>query len=469
MDAPGTDISVVLPIFNEVASLRPLMDEIRAALDPTGRTYEILCCDDGSADGSQQVLREIAAQDARVKVIAFARNFGQTAALDAGFQAAQGRVIVPMDADLQNDPADIPRLLARLEQDADAVSGWRVNRQDAYWTKTLPSRLANHLVSWTTGVDLHDYGCTLKAYRADVLKEFRLYGEMHRLIPAYVAWAGGRVVEMPVNHRERRFGTTKYNLSKTVRLLLDLVTVRFLLSYSTKPLYFMGKWGLLTLGTGFLTFLWVLLKKVIWGHPLYTDPFFLVSVFLLMAGGQFVLTGLLAELSMRTYFESRGKAPWRVRWGVNLGDRFPPPPAEDPARRPPPPPAPGTPAVGNPAPAGPRPTSAQPVVGFARPASVTSRHPASGFALPPSQAPAPSAPPVEAAQPATPGPAAPPPEAPAPSLDALAEDLARAMPPVPRPPSGPIRRATSAFVPPTPTPMPAPAPSPGQPPPDGRG
>lgn len=488
MGSPDLDLSVVLPVFNEVASLRPLMDEIRAALDPTGRSYEVICCDDGSTDGSQQMLRELAAQDGRIKVLAFARNFGQTAALDAGFQIARGRVVVPMDADLQNDPADIPRLLARLEQDAEAVSGWRVSRKDSYWTKTLPSRLANHLVSWTTGVELHDYGCTLKAYKADVLKEFRLYGEMHRLIPAYVAWAGGRVVEMPVNHRERRFGTSKYNLSKTVRLLLDLVTVRFLLSYSTKPLYFMGKYGLLTLGVGFLTFLWVLVKRLVWGHPLYTDPFFLVSVFLLMAGGQFVLTGLLAELSMRTYFESRGKAPWRIRWAVNVGDQFPAPPVEDTSRRTPPASAAVSQTGSHARPSGAYPivSAAQPVVSAARPTSAqpalatpphpappqapapagdarstTNRHPLSGFALPPAAAMDPSQAPRAATPVADP--------AVAPTIDApLSFDLPAAPGTPPAPPpgtpastppgAGPVRRATSAFVPRTPTPAPGPSP-----------
>ena len=335
MEAASPEISIVLPVFNEAGSLHPLVAEIRATMDQLNRSYEVVCCDDGSTDGSQDILRELASRDPRIKVVAFARNFGQTAALDAGFRAASGRIIVPMDSDLQNDPADIPRLLARLDADTDAVSGWRVNRQDAFFTKTLPSRVANVLVSLVTGVELHDYGCTLKAYRSEVLRDFRLYGEMHRLIPAYVKWAGGRVVEIPVNHRPRRFGRSKYTLAKTIRLLLDLMTVRFLLSYSTKPLYFIGKSGLLAIGLGSLSFVWTLFKKLWWGEPLYTDPFFAKSIFLGLAGVQFLLVGLLAELSMRTYFESQDKPPYLVRWSLNLGSNAPPPLRDRASRRPP--------------------------------------------------------------------------------------------------------------------------------------
>jgi len=313
------DLSLVIPVFNEEESLRPLHREIRAALDPTGWSYEVLFCDDGSRDRSPEVLRELAAEDPRVRVLVLARNYGQTAALDAGFHHASGEVVVPLDADLQNDPADIPDLVRRMHQErADVVSGWRRSRRDPFWTKTLPSRIANRLVSWVTRVPLHDYGCTMKAYRAEFLREVRLYGEMHRLIPAYVAWAGGRVVEQEVHHRSRQFGRSKYNLSKTLRLLLDLLTVRFLLGYTAKPLYFIGKYGVLTLALGTLCFGWVLVKKAIWGEPLYTDPFFPVSIFLLLAGGQILMSGLLSELLMRTYFESQGKTPWRLRATWNL-------------------------------------------------------------------------------------------------------------------------------------------------------
>lgn len=314
-------VSIVLPVYNEIESIDPLFDQIYATMNATGRPWELICCDDGSTDGTRAKLLEKAAVDDRVKLIFFARNFGQTAALDAGFRAAAGEIIIPMDADLQNDPADIPKLLKRLEEGADLVSGWRANRRDNFLTKTLPSRIANTLVvSRVTGVKLNDYGCTLKAYRASFLKQFHLYGEMHRLIPAYVKWAGGTVVEEKVNHRPREFGKSKYNLSKTFRLILDLITVRFLLGYSTKPLYFIGKYGLLAISLGCLSLTWTVVKKILWGFPLYTDPFFLASIFLFLAGFQFLFSGLLAELSMRTYYESQDKTPYMVSRTVNLTD-----------------------------------------------------------------------------------------------------------------------------------------------------
>ncbi|HNZ03897.1 MAG TPA: glycosyltransferase family 2 protein [Myxococcota bacterium] len=314
------DVSIVLPVFNEVESIEPLFAEIQDVMSKSGRTWEVIACDDGSTDGSRELLLKKAGQDERLKLIVLMRNFGQTAALDAGFRAASGDIIVPMDADLQNDPADIPRLIARLEEGADLVSGWRANRRDSFLTKTLPSMIANKLVvSRVTGVRLHDYGCTLKAYRASFLKQFHLYGEMHRLIPAYVKWAGGRVTEEKVNHRARKFGRSKYNLSKTFRLILDLMTIRFLLGYSTKPLYFMGKYGLLAILLGTMSMTWTVIKKILWWeNPLYTDPFFIVSIFLFIAGFQFLFSGLLAELSMRTYYESQDKPPYVIARKVNL-------------------------------------------------------------------------------------------------------------------------------------------------------
>lgn len=332
MAAHKTDISVVLPVFNEALTLRELHREILSAVEPMGRSFEVIYCDDGSTDGSLAELGAIAAEDSRVRVISFARNYGQTAALDACFRAATGAIVVPMDADLQNDPADIPKLIARVEAGADVASGWRVNRQDAFLTKVFPSRIANGLVSRVTGVPLHDYGCTLKAYRASVLADFRLYGEMHRLIPAYAKWAGGKVVEEPVNHRPRRAGRSKYTLTKSVRLVLDLFTVRFLLQYSTKPMYFIGKWALAAIGLGTASFAWTVAKRLLWGQPLYTDPFFLVGLFLVLSGFQFLAVGLLAELAMRNYHESCGKPPYLVRTRINARDgERPDVPAEGPA------------------------------------------------------------------------------------------------------------------------------------------
>lgn len=318
MDEQSPDISVILPVFNEAENLRELYGEIVSVMTEMGRPFEVIFCDDGSRDGSLDILRDLASQDPRVRVISFARNYGQTAALDAGFRAARGRIVIPMDADRQNDPADIPRLIRRLEEGYDVVSGWRHQRQDAFWTKTLPSRVANRIVSWVTGVDLHDYGCTLKAYRASILKDIRLYGEMHRLIPAYVHWAGGKVTEIPVRHRPRTAGVSKYNLSKSVRLVLDLLTVRFLLGYSTKPLYFIGRYGLLSCGLGAVSMTWTVIKKLIWREPLYTDPFFLAAIFLFLAGFQFLFFGLLAEMNMRIYYETSGRPAYQVKARINF-------------------------------------------------------------------------------------------------------------------------------------------------------
>jgi glycosyltransferase involved in cell wall biosynthesis len=325
MEGEKPEISVVLPVFNERENLQPLLTEITSVLEGMGLPFEIVACDDGSIDGSQDILRGVAQRDNRVKVIMFSRNFGQTAALDAGFRVAKGNVIIPMDADGQNDPNDIPKLLRKLDEGYDAVSGWRKERKDPFFTKILPSRIANKLVSWVTSVNIHDYGCTLKAYRADVLQRVRLYGEMHRLIPAYIGWAGGHVTEVEVNHRPRLKGKSKYNLSRTLRLILDLMTINFLLAYSTKPLYFMGKYGVLTCGLGFLSLTWTAIKKLIWGLPLYTDPFFLASIFLFLAGFQFLFFGLLAELNMRTYFESQNKTPYFIKATMNISTANAPP------------------------------------------------------------------------------------------------------------------------------------------------
>jgi glycosyltransferase involved in cell wall biosynthesis len=319
MDDGRVDVSIVLPVYNEAESLPVLQEQIVAAMDASGLTYEVVYCDDGSSDGSAAVLERLAARDGRVKVVSFARNYGQTAALDAGFRFATGSVLVPMDSDLQNDPRDIPRLVRRLADGYDVVSGWRIHRRDAFFSKVLPSRVANVLVSWVTGVRLHDYGCTLKAYRREVLEPSRLYGEMHRLIPAYARQAGGKVAEETVDHHPRRFGRSKYTLTKTVRLLLDLLTVHFLLAYATKPLYFIGKYGLLALAAGSASLGWTMVKRLVWGEPLFTDPFFLTGLVLFMGGLQLLFLGLLAELNMRTYYESQGRRPYVVRRTLNLG------------------------------------------------------------------------------------------------------------------------------------------------------
>ncbi len=311
-------VSVVIPVFNEEESLPVLQETLAGELDKLGILYEIIYADDGSKDGSLALLREIAAADSRVKVISFRRNYGQTAAMDAGFREATGEVIVPMDADLQNDPSDIGMLLAEIDQGYDVVKGWRKDRQDTFINRTLPSRIANGLISRVTGVHLHDYGCTLTAYRREVLEPVRLYGEMHRFIPAYAVWAGGKIKEVVVKHHPRRWGETKYNITRTFRVILDLMTVRFLLGYSTKPLYFFGKWGFGLLALSFMTFLWSLTKKFVWNEPFFTDPFFYTTIFLSLAALQIILIGLIAELNIRTYFEARGTPPYVIREKHNL-------------------------------------------------------------------------------------------------------------------------------------------------------
>src|SRR5256714_4323316 len=259
-DAP--DISVFLPVFDEEPNLRPLHEKLDKALEQLGRTAEIIYVDDGSRDGSLSILRELAANDARVRVVSLKRNYGQTAAMAAGIDAARGRVLIPMDADLQNDPADIRRLLDKLDEGYDVVSGWRKNRQDKMITRKIPSMLANRLISWIGGVPLHDYGCSLKAYRRDVLVDVRLYGEMHRFIPIYASWAGARVAELPVEHHARTMGKSKYGLSRTLKVVFDLITIKFMASYQTKPIYVFGTFGTLAFAVSLLAGLWAAVLKL---------------------------------------------------------------------------------------------------------------------------------------------------------------------------------------------------------------
>lgn len=319
-EAPATELglSIVVPVFEEEESLPHLHEALLATLNDLDRSWEIIYCDDGSGDESFEIIRRLAEGDNRVRALRFRRNFGQTAAMAAGFDVAKGEVIIPIDADLQNDPKDIPRLLRLLDRGYDVVSGWREERQDAYWTVTLPSRIGNAVIGRMTGVHLHDYGCTLTAYRRSVLSEVRLYGEMHRYIPAWAASVGARITEMPVTHHPRRWGRSKYNLGKAVRVILDLITVRFLLFYSTKPLYFFGRLGLKFGLMAGLFWTWTLTKKILWHEPLYTDPFFLVGIFLALVGVQVLLFGVLAELTMRTYYESQGKRTYVLRETVNV-------------------------------------------------------------------------------------------------------------------------------------------------------
>jgi len=326
LPAEALDISVVVPVFNEEDNVEPLHAELDEVLSALGRRYEILFVDDGSRDQSLARLRALAARDPHVQVLEFRRNFGQTAALDAGFHHARGEIVIPMDADRQNDPHDIPLLLARIDEGYDVVKGWRRDRKDKTLTRKLPSFLANRLISWATGVRLHDYGCTLAAFKKEIIEQVHLYGEMHRFIPVYTHLVGGRLVEVAVNHRPRVAGTTKYNLTRTFRVIVDLMTVRFLAGYQSKPSYFFGKislWAFLVMVALLGVTAW---KKLALGIFVKDQPLFLIAIFFGLVGFQVLLMGMLAELIMRGYFESQGKRPSVIR-AVHRGDAPPPPKA----------------------------------------------------------------------------------------------------------------------------------------------
>ncbi len=314
------DISVFLPVLNEEPNLRPLHEKMCAALAELGLAAEVIYVDDGSTDGSLKVLREIADADRRVRVISLRRNYGQTAAMSAGIDAARGHVLIPMDADLQNDPADIKRLLAKLDEGFDVVSGWRKNRQDKAVTRKFPSMIANRIISVIGGVPLHDYGCSLKAYNRDVLKDVRLYGEMHRFIPIYASWAGARVTEIPVEHHARTMGVSKYGLSRTLKVVFDLVTIKFMASYQTKPIYVFGTFGMLAFAVSFFAGLWAVFLKLWSGVSFILTPLPILAIVMFAVGVQFFLMGLLAEMQVRTYHESQAKAIYAVRERIGFED-----------------------------------------------------------------------------------------------------------------------------------------------------
>jgi glycosyltransferase involved in cell wall biosynthesis len=315
------ELSLVIPVLNEQDSLQGLYREIVQALQDR-YSFEVIFVDDGSSDRSFQVLEDIHQSDPRVRVIRFRRNFGQTAALSAGFRHSRGRIILPLDADGQNDPADIPALVARLDDGFDIVSGWRKDRQDTLVTRKIPSRMANWLISRITGVHLHDYGCTLKAYRAESLREIRLYGEMHRFIPALASWGGEKVTEMAVNHRPRRTGKTKYGLGRTFKVILDLITVKFLASFSTKPIYIFGGLGGLCFLGSVLSGLAVLYSKFLSEPPLNINrnPLFVLCTMLMTAAIQFLMMGLLAEILVRTYHESQDRPTYTIETFLDSPD-----------------------------------------------------------------------------------------------------------------------------------------------------
>ena len=304
---PAVEMSIVIPLFDEEESIPHLYQQLVAALDSIGRTWEVILVDDGSTDRSFELLAEIAERDRRVRVLRLRRNFGQTAAMVAGFDHARGKVVIPMDGDLQNDPSDIPLLLQKIDEGFDVVSGWRKNRQDKALLRRAPSRLANWLIGRVTGVRLHDYGCSLKAYRVEVLRGTRLYGEMHRFIPALANLMGAKICEVPLRHHPRRFGRSKYGLKRTIKVVLDLLTVKFLSDYSTKPIYFFGGIGLLLAFGGVLAGVETIWEKLAVGTFVHRNPFILLAVFLFSLGVAFIFIGLLAEIIIRTYHESQAK------------------------------------------------------------------------------------------------------------------------------------------------------------------
>ena len=312
-------LSVVVPVYNEYENIPLLYDEVIKALKDI-ESWELILVDDGSKDNSLEALKEIAAKDTEhVKVIGLRRNFGQTAAIAAGIDHASGEIIVLMDADLQNDPSDIPAMLDKLNEGYDLVSGWRKDRQDNL-LRTFPSKIANKLICRVTGVHLHDYGCTLKAYRREVIKGFRLYGEMHRFIPAYANSFGAKIVEMPVKHHPRIHGQAKYGLERTMKVLLDLFTVKFLSTWADKPIYLFGGTGLVLAGISLLVLLFLAVRRIFWGVSVMASPLFMMAIMVFILGFQSILMGLIAELLARTYHESQGKTVYHVRELINFPD-----------------------------------------------------------------------------------------------------------------------------------------------------
>jgi glycosyltransferase involved in cell wall biosynthesis len=313
------NLSLIIPVYNEQDNLPYLFEAINNVMNSINQSWEAILVDDGSQDNSLSVLKEYAHKDpGHIRLISFRRNFGQTAAIAAGLDYAQGETIVLLDADMQNDPADIPMMLAKLDEGYDLVSGWRKSRKDNAFTRNFPSMIANWLISRVTGVHLHDYGCTLKAYRRDVLEGFRLYGEMHRFIPVYASSVGAKIAEMPVNHHPRKYGKTKYGLERTAKVVLDLFTVKFLVAFSSKPIYLFGGTGGLFMVISTITMIYLFFRRFFFFVSVTGSPLFQVSVMLFILGFQSMLMGLIAELLVRTYHESQRKPTYTVRTMVNL-------------------------------------------------------------------------------------------------------------------------------------------------------
>jgi glycosyltransferase involved in cell wall biosynthesis len=312
------ELTLITPVFNEEKNLLPLLTAVRETLKPLNLDWEIIFVDDGSTDKSVEALRGFAKEDKdHIRLIELRRNYGQTAAITAGIDHAQGDIVVLLDADMQNDPADIPLLLAKLDEGYDVVSGWRKDRQDNYLTRILPSQIANGLISWVTGLHLHDYGCTLKAYRREFLGSFHLYGEMHRFIPVYAEAAGARVTEVVVHHHPRLYGESNYGIDRVVKVVLDLFTVKFLMSYSAKPMRLFGGVGLGLIGFSFLVFVFLVVRKFTILTPMLDSPLFPICIVVSILGFQSLLMGLIAELLIRTYHETQGKTIYTIRTAAN--------------------------------------------------------------------------------------------------------------------------------------------------------
>ena len=311
-------LSVILPVFNEEESLTLQYKAVSDAVKKLKKTYEIIFVDDGSSDSSYDILKGIASSDKNVRLVRFRRNFGQTAAMAAGIDYSKGEVIVFMDSDLQNEPEDIGKLLEKIDEGYDVVSGWRANRQDKLISRKIPSKIANWLIARVTGVPLHDLGCSLKAYRGEVLRQVNLYGEMHRFIPVHASWIGARITEVPVGHHARQFGKSKYGIKRTFKVLLDLITVKFMGSYSTKPIYIFGGTGIFLLLLGFLSGAAVVAMKILLHHNMIRNPLLLMTVMLIILGVLFIQMGIIAEIMIRIYHESQKLPPYRVRETVNI-------------------------------------------------------------------------------------------------------------------------------------------------------
>lgn len=311
------DVSLIVPVYNEVDNIQPLYDQLASVMDSLGRTVELVIVDDGSTDGTTQQLKRLAAIDSRLTIVEFRRNYGQTAAMQAGFEHASGNVLVTLDGDLQNDPADIPKMLEKLDEGYDLVHGWRRHRQDTFINRKLPSLLANRLISRVTHFPIHDLGCTLKAIRREIADELELYGEMHRFIPILAHWRGAKCAEIETHHRPRIHGTTKYGISRTVRVLLDLLTVKYMLDYYASPMKLFGRIGLALMAAGFLALSAVLGMKVLAGYDMTGNPLLLLGVMLSLMSIQALTLGLMSEALTRIYYSREHRRPFAVREVIN--------------------------------------------------------------------------------------------------------------------------------------------------------